>query len=180
MRLRSLVLYGLVLLATPAVGQTDSLSFPADWVGNWAGTLDIYTARGKTQSLPMRLRIQPLDSGRYTYHIIYGPDEATGLRPYVLEPVDAGRGRWRIDERNGIALEAYVRGSTLYSRFEVMGSLLLSSVAREGAYLRYEIVAGPMEPVSVTGDTVVDGEEIPAVRAYPVPTAQVARLRRVE
>jgi hypothetical protein len=180
------MLYRLFLLAmlgltmTTAAAQTDTPAFPADWVGNWSGTLDIYTPAGKVQSLPMQLRIQPLDSGRYTYHILYGEDEATGLRPYVLEPVDPDRGAWRIDERNSIAMEAYVRGTALYSRFEVSGTMLISIVAHEGATLRYEIVAGPLQPASVTGNETVDGEEIPAVKTYPIPTVQIAHLRRME
>ena len=167
-------------MITGAYAQTETPAFPADWVGNWAGTLDIYTSTGKSQSIPMQLRIQPLDSGRYTYHIIYGPDEATGLRPYVLEPVDPDRGTWRIDERNSIAMEAYVRGAALYCRFGVGETLLISIVAHEGETLRYEIVSGPLQPASVTGDQTVDGAAIPAVKAYPVPAAHFARLRRME
>jgi hypothetical protein len=178
---RCLLFLGLscCLLTGSATAQADSTAFPADWVGNWAGTLDIYAAAGKVQSIPMQLRIQPLDSGRYSYHIIYGPDEVEGLRPYVLEPVDPAQGVWRIDEQNSIAMEAYVRGAALYSRFEVMGTMLLCIVALEGETLRYEIVAGSTTPASVSGNATVDGEEIPEVKAYPVPTAQIAKLRRI-
>ena len=175
-RLFLLALLGLA--TTTAAAQTGAPSFPVDWVGDWSGTLDIYTPDGKAQSLPMQLRIHPLDSGRYTYHIIYGADEAAGLRPYVLEPIDPDRGAWRIDERNSIAMEAYVRGTALYSRFEVGGTMLISIVAHEGETLRYEIVAGSSEPASVTGDETVGGEEIPAVKTFPIPTVQIAHLRR--
>ncbi|MGI9158135.1 MAG: hypothetical protein ACR2K1_00130, partial [Saprospiraceae bacterium] len=58
-----------------AQSATDSLAFPASWVGDWSGTLEIYTAKGLAQSVPMTVVIHPIDSsteGRYTFGLIYG------------------------------------------------------------------------------------------------------------
>lgn len=168
----------LLLISTGLLfGQT---SFPASWVGDWRGQLEIFNAKGKMQELPMELHIHPLDSvpGGYSFEIVYGEDRVTGARPYELLTVDAEKGLYLMDEKNSIKMEAYYINGKLIQCFEVQGTLLFTSTELVGNELVWEIISGNSDPISTTGDKVVDGEEIPPVKTYPMGAMQRARLRR--
>ena len=169
----------LLLFSQIINAQIDSLTFPASWVGKWQGTLEIFNEKGKQQELPMQLHILPIDTAnRYTWTIIYGEDATTGTRAYELVTVDAERGLYAIDEKNSIQMEAYLLGNKLFQRFEVMGSLLLTTnELRADGTLSWEIISGKLEPVSITGDEKVEGKDIPAVKAFPIGILQRAILR---
>lgn len=50
-------------------------TFPASWQGDWTGTLDIFNAKGKVQSVQMTVEIHKIDTskeGRYTFGLVYG------------------------------------------------------------------------------------------------------------
>lgn len=168
------------VVALDAQSPAGNLSFPADWTGKWAGELEIYRGNGLFRRVPMQLHILPLDSaGLYSWEIIYGTDEEAGRRPYLLKPVDPGKGLYLIDEQNSIAMEQYFLGGKLFSRFDVMGSLLLATVEKRGEVLHYEIISGKLEPASITGDQEIEGEQMPPVRTFPIAVRQVAALKRM-
>ena len=153
--------------------------FPHDWVGSWGGRLTVERGARILQTADMSLEILPLDSGGcFTWRLTYALVGPQDVRPYVLCPVDTLGERWSIDERNGIVLDAYRLGGALYSRFEVMGNLLLTRDELRGDTLYHEIVSGGLSP-KPTGDTVLPkGDTIPLVGAYPLSTRQVAQLVR--
>jgi hypothetical protein len=154
-------------------------NFPASWQGEWTGKLDIVTAAGKLQELPMELHILPIDSSEnFTWTIIYGEDREAGKRSYELVTLDAAKGLYAIDEKNSIQMEAYLLGGKFYQWFEVSGSLITTATWLEGEELIWELVSGSIKPVSTTGGQEVEGEEIPAVKTFPVKVMQVARLKR--
>ncbi|MCG8328611.1 MAG: hypothetical protein MI974_13045 [Chitinophagales bacterium] len=158
--------------------QEEALTFPANWEGNWTGRLEIFSPKGKEQEIPMELHILPLDSNQYSWNIIYGEDKEDGLRAYILKTEDPDRGWYTIDEQNGIILDAILISGKLYSRFDVMGSMLLSTVEMIDNELHYEIISGNMDPLRTTGDTVFEEEAIPEVSSYPIVVRQFAVLRR--
>lgn len=126
----------------------------------------------------MELHIEPIDSISYAWNIIYGEDKEKGLRPYLLKPVDPETGRYVIDEQNTILLDAILISGKLYSRFDVMGNLLLSTVELVEDELHYEIISGKLDPLTTSGGEMHEGEDIPEVNAYPVVVRQFAVLRR--
>jgi hypothetical protein len=159
------------------IGQT---SFPSTWVGDWSGKLEIFNVTGKLQELPMELHIHPLDTvpEAFTFAIVYGEDKVAGLRAYELVTVDAAKGRYLMDEKNSIKMEAYYVNGKLVQWFEVEGTLLYTTTELVGEELLWEIVSGSATPVSTTGNETVNGEEIPPVKTFPVSVIQRARLRR--
>lgn len=159
--------------AQDTISSAYANTFPQSWQGQWQGDLQIFTPQGLAQTVAMELHILPIENTRnYTWTIIYGEDKEAGKRPYELQPVDPKKGIYLIDEKNSIKMEAYYLSGKLYSRFEVMGNLLLTAVEKQGAHLIFEIISGKLEPVSTTGASTVEGEEIPEVNAYPVGVRQ--------
>ncbi len=175
-----LLLICLLIGSASLFSQQDSLGFPGNWVGEWTGDLVISTSAGEVQQLPMILRILPQEEGRYTFTIVYGEDTPENTRPYFLETIDAEKGHYVTDEENSILLDDFLINGKLYSRFEVMGNLLLSTLEEREGQLIYEIISGPLAPIRTTGDTIIEGEEIPPVNSYHVKVQQRAVLVRKE
>lgn len=157
--------------------RAQQYEFPKDWLGTWSGELEIFSGLKKVNSIPMTLEISEQEStDRLKYFITYADD----LRAYYLHAVDSAKGHYLLDEKNGIQIDTYLIGDQLISTFEVMGSLIHTRSYRTGSALQYEIVAGRIEPVSISGDTIMGQDTIPPVQAFPFTVSQLATLTRVE
>jgi len=168
--------------------KIDTPSFPADWVGEWHGTLSVERGMTQVMTTPFHLSIQPLEEGCYTWGIAYGEGRSDN-RPYTMCPSDtATLTHWVTDEHNGILLDGYVHGNVFFSRFEVMGNMLFTRDEMMGDTLYHEIVIGPIAGANSTGDTVlrvetnegIRNDSIPEVNSYKLPTRQWAKLIRAQ
>ena len=148
--------------------------FPEEWVGDWEGQLSIYNAKGKTTETYMGLRLLPLGYDKYAFVITYGEGEEKQERIYEIYPKDTEVGHYMVDEKNFIVLDNFLLGNTLYSRFDVMDNLLLTSYERGNGTITFEVVFGNVEPISQTGGV----DSIPKVNSYKIGVAQKAILKR--
>lgn len=156
------------------VKQTEK-PFPQNWYGKWRGTLTIYNSKGKAQDVPMEIHIEPTDSvNRTKMALIYGEDEKIGTRPYELITIDAEKGHYQTDEKNTIFLDDYYFSGVLYSRFEVMGNLLLTRIEKRNNKLYFEVISGKAEPINTTGGD--EANKIPDVNSYNIFVSQRAEL----
>jgi hypothetical protein len=165
-----MILRILFLLFTCApVFAEDQATLPKEWLGTWSGTLHITQPDDKKQEAPMQLKIEPIkDSSEFTWAITYGEGEKAVLRDYKLVPSDKV-GRFRIDERNGIILEARLVNNVMYTPFGMQKDILTARYERRGETLRVEItVAKPV--AEKTGKGTVQG--------YSVEIVQVAELKK--
>ncbi len=162
-----LFLFGFFSLLTNAQGN-----FPNDYFGNYIGTLQIQSEKGNRE-LPMELHFQPTDSTEiYHYTIVYGEGDQRQERKYFLKAEDASKGKYIIDEDNGIILQVTQMGNQLYSLFEVNGSLLTTFITFEEDHLIFEITVATRENKEVTYAT----EDQTEVIAYPIGIRQKAVL----
>jgi hypothetical protein len=156
--------------------------FPKDWVGNWTGELEIFSATG-IQKVPMWVDIASIDTstqGRYRFGLTYVSKDKDN-RPYEVVPIDTAKGIWAVDEKNSIVMEGYVRGPKYICWFVVQNSRVLSTYElQEDGTLVFEITAGREKPVSSTGNTLPEGEKdsIPVVLTYPIGVFQRAILHK--
>ena len=154
-------------------------TFPASWTGVWAGDLLIHNAKGLAQTVPMEVNIRPVPgSSRYDWITVYNRDTLAGKRPYTLLVRDAEAGHYAIDENNNIILDAYLLGGKLFNSFEVEGQLLVCTYEMQGENLVFEVIAGPTEPVAITGGGEAGAEKIPEVKSFKVTVMQRAVLKR--
>ena len=158
--------------------QDVSSSFPSSWTGRWEGDLLIHPAGGY-KDVKMALEIFPGDSLGWHWTLIYIAQGREDRREYRLQPVDPAKGRWRIDERNGIILGARLLGNALFSVFEVGGTMLQARYSLEGDALRFEITTHGMDPIITGGVPAEEGEAVPEVKWYEVGAFQQAFLRKV-
>lgn len=154
-------------------------SFPSSWLGNWSGELNIFKENKIVQTIPMELEMLEIDkSNNFVWAIIYGEDKVKGRRAYELETLDAKKGLFLVDEKNSIKLESYLFENKLLSWYEVMGNQILCIYEKKEDKMIFEIVFGSAKPVSITGDQVVNGDSIPAVKTFPIGGYQRAVLTR--
>ncbi|TBR56836.1 hypothetical protein B4U84_27865 [Westiellopsis prolifica IICB1] len=134
----------LILMMVIAVqGATlSSNSFPQNWQGTWSGTMLDRSVEGRSQTVPMTLRIQPIsnNSMRYTWQITYGAGAKKQVRNYELVVKDQSTGHFVIDEKNGTLIDAWCVGDRLYSQFRVQDKLLNTQYERQNNRLHYELV----------------------------------------
>ena len=179
MHLRPRLLFFLVILCSVLSAQRDTLPrFPQDFVGDWAGTLEVMTPAGVAQAVPMELLIQPLTDTSYTYVIIYGEDREAGKRDYFIYRGPDGPHHWVCDEQNQILLDGYYLGGSYQSAFTVMGNYLTSSLEHRGDHLLYTIQMWPERAVRTSGGDSTAAEPVPAVNSFNIRVFQRARLTR--
>ena len=170
------VLFLLLGLSFSAMSQAQaSLDFPQNWLGHWEGELSWYAGPNAPKKVKMQLKIQPADTlGHYTWQLIYG-EQSEDNRPYILKPVDAAKGHWVIDERNGIALDQFLVGPVFGGAFSVQGSTIVNNYRLEEDSLLVEFFSMPTKPVRQSGEGTT---ESPQVDSYAVRSYQKAILKR--
>jgi hypothetical protein len=161
------------LLVQPPVADA---SLPSDWHGVWSGTLKIVPEKGEPRETTMTLELVPIaETDRLQFRITYGAGEAAQVRDYELVPKKDKPGRFEIDEKNGIKLDARLYSGTLYSAFQVGDVLIQSKYERTGEVIRVEMVVLGMKDVKATKPNGGGAE----VKSFPVVTVQTAELKRM-
>lgn len=162
-----------LLLCTQGWAQ-NTLQFPQDFFGKYTGTLKIHTQRGD-QDVPMEFHLLPTDStATYQYTLIYGTGEQRQERAYVLLEEDLEKGRFAVDELNGIVLDNKFHNNRLYALFEVQGNLLTTFITFEPDHAIFEIVFANK---SSARETYAVQDSI-QVLSYPITTVQRALLQK--
>lgn len=151
--------------------------FPTDWYGEWAGMLSIWSKAGLSQEVNMQLSIGPHpDPNTHSWTIGYQTDKGADIRKYTIIEADSIGYHYIVDEQNGILLDSYKLGDKLVSDFEVMGSHLVFTYTFYQESIAVDVTMSGAEAVSISGDTVVESDTIPAVSSYAVRVAQGAVL----
>lgn len=163
------LLFLLILFTVKIYSQFDNT-----WMGIWKGELFIYSKPGdeKVTTLHMELHISKTDSaGKYNWRIIYD-DSTKDDRKYLLRTVDEKAGKYVIDEKDGIMLNAELLGNRLISRFSVQGSMLDISYTLESDKMVFEVSAGSDAPL----ETTKSNEDNVSVSSFNVTNYQKAYL----
>ena len=153
--------------------------FPEDWLGIWSGTLEIYNQKGVTQSLEMGLEIEKTDTvDVYDWTIIYGSDSTAQRREYQLIAIDTSKGHYMVDEKNGIFLDGYHMHDAFVSVFEVMDNTLVIAYERNMEGMNFTVDVFPSKEIGISGDTLINGQEIPEVKSFQYTGRQRAVLNK--
>lgn len=159
------------------VPTSQPMVFPKDYVGEWAGELEIMKEGKTIQRVPMEWRLGPLTDSAHAWTLIYGPEQKD-MRKYTLRITDPNSGRFDIDENNGIVLPLQKFGQRLISWFEVQGpTLFIVYELKENEVIFTVDVKSGATPM-ITGDTIIGTDTIPEVKGFPLLLSQKARLLR--
>ena len=150
--------------------------FPSKFIGTWQGTLLWYKKDGKQpQTVKMQLTILPTDTAnQFTWQLIYG-DKNEDNRPYILKPVDAAKGHWIIDEKNGIVIDQYWLANKFSGAFTVQSSTIINTYYLSKKKLIVEFFSLSSKPINTTGGKT---QNVPTVDSYEMKSYQKAVLKR--
>jgi hypothetical protein len=153
-----------------AGGEQQTMPLPSAWHGTWKGKVVTTTANDKSSEVMVKLRIEPIKGTcDVTWTTTYVDGVKTQVRDYRLVPDSDKPGRFRIDERNGVLLDARLVNGVIYSQFKVGGSVLTARYELRGDILRLEVTSAmPADDKSGTG----------AIQALVVGVVQTAELKK--
>jgi len=157
-------------------------SFPDTWEGNYKGDLMIYGVDSVKMQIEMELKIKKTSNDSISdWTIIYHTKDKNDVRAYSLVLVDKQKGHYKIDEKNSIMLDVYLHNNLiLTSFFEVMESTIIITYKKVDNNILFELIASKPEPVSKTGNTKFNDEDIPEVLSFKVNGRQKAILKKVD
>jgi hypothetical protein len=144
------------------------------FTGVYTGEMVIHNNRG-TLKIPLEFTFNKtsIDS-IYTYKFVYNKNQQNQVvKDYTLKTIDAKKGKYMVDENNGIILSAFMCNNTLYQMFEVQNNLLTSTLQFTKNQVVFTITFLDKKNTIKTGGT---SEEIPEVLDYPITVTQIATL----
>lgn len=158
------------------VALQDATGLPSAWHGYWQGEVTTWSDGRERGKFQMELFVQATDDpAKLDWKVVYSGAAGVSERPYQLQTIDAKRGRYLIDERNGICLDASVLGDSLCFHFSTGGQRLWGSyrLDSKNEQIVFELLTGTEAQESLTG-----GGDVPEVRSLPSNSRQVAILYR--
>lgn len=154
--------------------------FPDDWLGGWQGELNIYSATGRLMTVPMQCWHQKRPDGAYDWQLVYGSGDKQDVRAYELKTLNAAKGHYQIDEKNGILIDAFVLHDRLISTFNVSENVIQTHYIIDKDQMTFEVYMHNQKEISSTGDTIIQGDTIPKVNSFHNQVYQKAVLKPIK
>lgn len=174
-----ILIFLLMLLCVGTITNTalSANSFPQNWQGTWSGIMYDRTVQGKSQIVPMTLRIKPLSQNprRYTWQITYGTGAKKIVRNYELVAKNQDAGNFVIDEKDGTIIDIWWLSNKLYSQFRVGNRLISTQCQLQNNRLHYELVVYQ----SLTPQTQAS-QQTASFESYQLRSVQSAELSPVK
>lgn len=125
------------------VGFTDKSSFPEKCLGVWQGTMYMYNQGTLRDSVRVRFTAARTDTpGTFTWKTEYLSADRPMIKDYKLVVDDLSKGRYILDEGDGVKLMEYNLNNKLYSMFKVNDIYLTSSTELLNDELIFEVTSG--------------------------------------
>lgn len=97
----------MVFLFACTIPAADPNALPPAWLGTWQGTMQLHPPSGKPGQVEVTLTIEPIAaSWEWTWKVSYGKKGEALIKDYKLVPVSGKPGLFKMDEKNGILLDA--------------------------------------------------------------------------
>ncbi len=174
-----ILIFLLILISVGIIANTalSGNSFPQNWQGTWRGIMYDRTVQGKSQIVPMTLRIKPLSQNprRYTWQVTYGAGVNKIVRYYELVAKNPDAGNFVIDEKDGTLIDVWWFGNKLYSQFRVANQLISTQCQLQNNRLHYELVVYQ----SLTPQTQLSWQKT-SFDSYQLQSVQSAELSPVQ
>jgi hypothetical protein len=149
--------------------EKPAAALPTNWHGTWKGMLIITSSADKHSEVPLVFKIEPIKGSQdVSWAMTYGEGDKAIVKDYKLVHVGEKPGRFRIDERNGVGIDARLVNGVIYSQFEVGGYLLTARYELRGETLRFEVTSSKVAAAKTGGH----------VQAYALEVVQAAELRK--
>ncbi len=105
------------------------VSFPYDFLGNYAGNLRVSNNTGVINNVPTEFSITETDvEGEFYYSIAYLKGKLKEVVDYRLYTIDQKNGFYAIKDSQGLEFTATLIDNTLYSTFEINNNILFTGL----------------------------------------------------
>jgi len=145
------------------------------WIGTWAGEVEIFNETGLVQKVMMQLNIESVSDSSFQWKISYGQGENADVRDYRLLRNAEMPNQLIMDELNGIRLYMSHINDGLYSWFGLNTSELLVSYELKEGEILFTTISSQNGSMIESGGT---NAETPKVKAQPVKVVQKAILQK--
>jgi hypothetical protein len=167
---RVLIIVLLLLGGAVADGKKPGAPLSTEWHGTWTGKLAITGPNEERSEVPVALKVEPIKgTSELTWTITYGEGEKAVIRDYKILPDGENPNRLRIDEKNGVVIEARLVSNVIYSQFAVGGGLVTARYELHGDTLRFEVTSS-----KPSGQKTGEGR----VQGYVFEVVQSAELKK--
>jgi hypothetical protein len=121
--------------------QEHSKEFPNNYLGKWAGHIEIRDSKGKLMNVvDMHFSLVPLEEKRWIWLMEYPKHEPKLKKNYVLIQNNNSPRIFYIDEKNGIILDQIWTGNRLIGSYHLYGKIYNTVLSLMGDSLCFEIV----------------------------------------
>lgn len=149
--------------------KSNETTFPERALGVWEGTMKIYSYNNLRDSVKVRFTAARTDiDSVYTWKTEYLSPTRPLVKDYKLVVDDLSKGRYILDEGDGVHLIEYNVGNKLYSLFKVNDIYLSSSSELKDGKLIFEVTSGKEE------------NEIKGIKNYSYTNVQRVVLYKVD
>lgn len=137
------ILLSLLLLGGCLGGTYAQALFPDRCLGQWEGTMYIWSQGQLKDSVPVRMTVAvEKEKEVWTWRTEYLSPTRPMTKDYKLKLNDAAKRSYITDEGDGILLNDYEFGNKMYSAFEVQGTYLTANYEIVGDQLIFEVNSG--------------------------------------
>jgi hypothetical protein len=145
------------------------VSFAEKCLGTWKGTMYISAQNEVKDSIPVQFTVADHpDAGAHSWKMEYISPSQPITKDYILRQIDLEKGLYAIDEGDGVVLDAYLFGNSLFSSFEVNDLYITTTYQiQEDQHLIFDLI------VSKKGQTTSKGE----IQNYVINNRQRVVLR---
>ncbi|MCA0931366.1 hypothetical protein LCM02_02805 [Lutimonas saemankumensis] len=150
-------------------GLSESIIFPEKCLGVWEGMMYIFSQGSLRDSVKVKFTAAKTDiKGNFVWKTEYLSPTRPMVKDYKLVVDDPVKGRYLLDEGDGVKLRLYNINNKLYSLFKVNDIYLTSSTELFDDRLVFEVTSGKEE-----GET-------QGVKNYSFSNVQRVELRRID
>ncbi len=135
-----------ILLLFSYISLVGQQSFPNDWIGEYAGNMDISMLNGSKMDAEMKLIIEEIHKDSiWTFTMIISNDKfGEVVKDYrLVRKSDVESTAYILDEQNGILIDWSYLGDAFYSFYDVMESTYATSVRKAGDDILYDLFVAP-------------------------------------
>jgi hypothetical protein len=156
--------------------KKENATFPTSWVGAWEGPLIISSS--KTDTVTMKFYVDTIaNNDTVIWQLLY---ENQDIRDYRLIAKNKEKGEYVIDEKNSILIDARLFDQKLSSVFEVQNNAIVASYEYIDDSIIFELMMYNSDNKQVSGNSILENEDIPEVISHMPQVYQKAILKRVK
>lgn len=119
----------------PPLGMPRLASAAERFYGHWTGQCRLAPDYQGVSQFPMSLTVDTGSKpGHHQWRIVYETSGALAgtVRDYELVTVDAAKGHYAVDEKNGLMLDAYLADDVLHAPFLIGNAMIVATYTLAG------------------------------------------------